>query len=232
MLAVGAGSEAPLFWLANHVRRIVATDIYGEGEFAYREARADMLSDLTAFAPYPYRQDHLEVRWMDAREMAFPDASFDAVFSLSSIEHFGHPGDIARASAEIGRVLRPGGHALIVTECLLSHHPMDWPLLNTVIKALTFGRRCPDATPRNRQADCCTPGELQRRIVTPSGLRLMQRLDLSVSPETFENVTRLHPDGKLEPATGRRYPHLVLRAYGAPWTSVCLPLEKAANAPT
>ena len=114
------------------------------------------------------------------------------------------PGDIARASAEIGRVLRPGGHALIVTECLLGRHPMDWPLLNTAIRALTFGRRCPDATPRNRQADCFTPGELQRRIVAPSGLRLMQPLDLSVSPETFENVTRLHPDGKLEPATGRR----------------------------
>jgi hypothetical protein len=38
VLAVAAGHEEPLFWLANRVGRVVATDIYGEGGFAYREA--------------------------------------------------------------------------------------------------------------------------------------------------------------------------------------------------
>ena len=62
---------------------------------------------------------------MDGRRLTFPDASFDAVFTVSSIEHFGAPGDVARAAAEIGRVLRPGGHALIITECLVHYHPLD-----------------------------------------------------------------------------------------------------------
>src|SRR5690348_7537154 len=37
-LAVAAGHEEPLFWMANRIARMVATDIYGEGGFADREA--------------------------------------------------------------------------------------------------------------------------------------------------------------------------------------------------
>ena len=84
-----------------------------------REALASMLTEPRAHAPFPYREDRLEVRYMDGRELAFPDASFDVVFSVSSIEHFGGPRDIARAARELGRVLRPGGHAVIITECFV-----------------------------------------------------------------------------------------------------------------
>ena len=89
---MGAGDERILFWLANHVGEVVATDIYGEGDFAGREAGGSMLVDPAAHAPFPYREDRLSVLWMDARELAFPDASFDVVYSLSSLEHFGGPG--------------------------------------------------------------------------------------------------------------------------------------------
>ena len=231
VLAVGAGFEVPLFWLANRVGRVVATDIYGAGGFADREAARGMLEDPTAFAPYPSREDRLEVRWMDARELDFQDGAFDVVFSLSSIEHFGGPRDVARAAAEIGRVLRPGGHALIVTECFLGRHLMDTALVNTAIRVLTAGRRCRAATPRNRQVDCFAPRELMRRIVAPSELQLMQPLDTRISPESFENVTRILPNGELLPASGRFHPHIVLRAHGAPWTSVCLALEKPGASP-
>ena len=37
---------------------------------------------------------------MDALALEFPDASFDAVFSLSSIEHFGGDSDRAAATLE------------------------------------------------------------------------------------------------------------------------------------
>jgi SAM-dependent methyltransferase len=228
MLAVGAGHEEPLFWLANRIRRMVATDIYGEGGFAGREAQDSMLDDPTAFAPYPYREDHLEVSWMDARKLDFPDETFDAVFSLSSIEHFGGPADIAKAAEEVGRVLKPGGHAFLVTECFVSRHPLDSPLVQTAIRGLTLGRRCPQATPRNRIIDVFTPRELDSRIVRPSGLRLMQPLETEISPETYENVTRF-VDGDLQPETGQWSPHMLLRAHGAPWTSACLALEKPAR---
>jgi ATP-dependent Clp protease ATP-binding subunit ClpB len=47
-----------------------------------------------------------------------------------------------------------------------------------------------------------TPRELRTRIVRPSGLELMQQLDLSLSPESWENLTVSHGDGRLDPATG------------------------------
>jgi SAM-dependent methyltransferase len=226
VLAVGAGHEAPLFWLANRVGHVLATDIYGEGGFAGGEAERSMLDDPSSFAPYPYRRERLEVRWMDARRLDLRDSSFDLVFSLSSIEHFGGPGDIARAAAEIGRVLRPGGHAFVVTECFARNHPLDWPLVQTAIRAATLGRRCGTATPSRRVVEVFTPRELETRIVRPSGLHLMQPLHTDLSDETFENVARLHPDGRLETPTGSRQPHILLRGHGAPWTSVCLALRK------
>jgi ubiquinone/menaquinone biosynthesis C-methylase UbiE len=60
---------------------------------------------------------------MDAKELEFEDGSFDAVFSLPSIEHFGTWADIRRSAREIGRVLRPGGAAFIATECFLGVGP-------------------------------------------------------------------------------------------------------------
>ncbi|MDX6696690.1 MAG: hypothetical protein QOE65_87 [Solirubrobacteraceae bacterium] len=227
-LGVGAGHEAILFWLANRLGRIVATDIYGEGDFASGEAVGSMLDDPAAFAPFPYRRDRLEVRHMDARRLDFPDESFDVVFSLSSIEHFGGPGDVARAAAEMARAVRPGGCVLIATECFLGRHLGDWAPLHAALRVASRGRRAPQATLRRRAQDVFTPRELRVRIVDPSGLRLVQPLDADVSPRTLDNVTRIDGAGGLEPATGRMWPHLVLRAQGAPWTSAFLALEKPA----
>ena len=38
-LAVAAGHEEPLYWLANRVGHVLATDIYGEGVFAVARPR-------------------------------------------------------------------------------------------------------------------------------------------------------------------------------------------------
>ena len=48
----------------------------------------------------------------DMRELPFADGSFDAAISVHSIEHVP---DADRAMAEIARVLRPGGSAVVVT---------------------------------------------------------------------------------------------------------------------
>lgn len=228
-LAVAAGSEEPLYWLANRVGRVVATDIYGEGDFAYREAAATMLTDPTAFAPYPYREDRLEVSSMNALALDLPDACFDIVYSLSSIEHFGGPVETARAAREMARVLRPGGHMIVVTECLLTRHVLDIPLVNFTIRLATLGRRCATATPRRRAVDAFTPRELKRDIVVPSGLELVQPLSLAQSPESFDNVIRWGDDGAVSDDAAASRPHIVLKGRGAPWTSVFLALRKPAR---
>ncbi|TMK98964.1 MAG: class I SAM-dependent methyltransferase [Actinobacteria bacterium] len=227
-LAVAAGHEEPLFWLVNRISRVVAIDLYGEGSFAEREADASMLTDPKAYAPYPYREDRLSVKRMNALELAFPDESFDIVFSLSSIEHFGGPKEVERAAREMSRVLRPDGHLIIVTECLLTHHPLDWAPLQYVIRLATLGRRCPKVTPRKRVTDTFTAGEIERFIVRPTGLKLVQPLDTRVSTESFVNLTRWVGPGELHPTTGDRWPHILLKAHGAPWTSAFLALSKPA----
>ncbi len=227
-LAVAAGHEEPLFWMANRIARVVATDIYGEGSFAEREAASSMLTDPQAYAPYAYREDHLEVKSMNALELEFPDESFDIVFSLSSIEHFGGPAEVKRAAREMSRVLRPGGHLVIVTECLISRHPLDWPPLQVAIRFATLERRCSNATLRKRVIDAFTPREIERCIVRATGLELVQPLDTHISPESFANLTRWVGTGELHPATGTQWPHILLQAQGAPWTSAFLAMRKPA----
>jgi ubiquinone/menaquinone biosynthesis C-methylase UbiE len=60
---------------------------------------------------------------MDATALKFPDAFFDAVMSASAFEHII---DVSAALAEIERVLKPGGCALIsfepVWSCSYGHH--------------------------------------------------------------------------------------------------------------
>lgn len=51
------------------------------------------------------------LRIMDAQRLAFDDASFDKIYSSHTIEHIP---DLARAFAEMDRVLKPGGTMLLV----------------------------------------------------------------------------------------------------------------------
>jgi ubiquinone/menaquinone biosynthesis C-methylase UbiE len=227
-LSVGAGDERIAFWLANRLGRVVATDVYGQGAFSGNEADPSMLEDPRAHAPFPYREDHLEVLWMDALDLKFPDNSFDVVFTLSSIEHFGSPADIARSASEIGRVLKPGGHAIVVTECFVRHHPLDTSTAEVAKRAATLNRKMPGALPGRRVAlaDVFTPRELTRHIVRPSGLRLLQPLDTKVSAESWENLTLCSPGGELIPRTGHKYPMVLMQLRRSVFTSACLILEK------
>lgn len=228
VLAIGAGSEPTVFWLANRAGTIVATDIYGEGKFAGREAAESMLHNPAAFAPVPYPRERLTVRRMDARHLEFPDESFDIAYSLSSIEHFGSPAEIARSAAEMGRVLKPGGIAVVVTECLVHLHPLDRAPAELALRLVSGGRKRATATATRRVAlgEAFTPAELLSQVVAPSGLRLAQGLDLSLSRASWDNVTRIHSGGRLEPASGRIHPHVLVQISRSVFTSVCLVLEK------
>ena len=225
-LSVAAGHEHVLFWLANRIGRVVATDIYGQGSFAHREADVTMVQDAAAFAPYPYRENRLEVMDMNALDLEFRDDSFDVVFSLNSIEHFGGRKEIVRAAQEMARVLRPGGYAFVVTECFVGRHLYNSRLFQTAVRIGTLGRLCATASPRRRIIDVMTREEVRSRIVRGSELELLQPLDTRVSPESGDNIVHLGWDAKLTFPSGEEWPHVMLEAYGASWTSVALALRK------
>lgn len=226
ILDVAAGTEPLLYWMARQAGRVVGIDIYGEGTFAHREADAGILADAERFAPYDYPRERLELRHMDARELDFEDGTFDAVVSMSSIEHFGGPAGIRRAAAEIGRVLKPGGHALLAVDTFLRVAPIHRAPVATAARIVTLGRRAPTATLRQRVIDGLTAGELQKHVVEPSGLELMQPLDVQADPAGVANRHRILSPDEVVSVTGEEFPHLVVEVAGSLLTSVCLPLRR------
>jgi SAM-dependent methyltransferase len=122
VVSIGAGHEIVLYWLANRVKRVVATDLY-EGYWTERRGREgdpSVLDRPDEFAPFPYRQDRLSFLKMDGRSLDLPDHSFDIAYSLSSIEHFGGMEGAAQTIREMGRVLKPGGILGLATEYALA----------------------------------------------------------------------------------------------------------------
>jgi len=120
-LGVGAGHECVLYYLANRTRLTVATDLYG-GAFAgslAAEADPAFLTAPQQFAPFRYHEDRLRGLPADGLALPFGDATFDVVYSLSSIEHFGGHDKAALAIGEMARVLTPGGVVCVATEYVM-----------------------------------------------------------------------------------------------------------------
>jgi len=133
---------------------------------------------------------------MDGRELAFDDATFDVVFTLSSIEHFG-----SRRTCGSRRRDRPGseagGHAVVVTECLLRLHPLDTAAAEFGARVLTLGRRMRAATPRRRcRWRDVHPGELMLSIVRPPDCACCSHSTERLGG-VVENLTVCAPDGRL-----------------------------------
>jgi len=138
VLSVGAGHELVLYWLANHVAHVVATDMYeGVWQSAQgREGSPDVLNDPDEYAPFPYRRDRLTFLRMDGRRLAFRDGVFDIVYSLSSIEHFGGLAGALATMREMTRVLKPSGLLVLATEYVLEGPPHEETFLPAEFAAL------------------------------------------------------------------------------------------------
>jgi SAM-dependent methyltransferase len=121
VLSVGAGHEGPLFYFANRCAVTVAADTY-DGEVG-SEGDPAFLETPEKWAPFAYRKERLLVQRADGCDLPFAADSFDIVYSLSSIEHFGGHERAAQAMREMYRVLRPGGFACVATELILEGGP-------------------------------------------------------------------------------------------------------------
>jgi len=154
-LGVAAGIEWPLFYLANRVQRVVATDLYIL-DSNFRDPDPTIPGNAALIAPFPYRQEALVFQRMNALELQFPANTFDFVFSFSSIEHFGGHGAAALAMQQIARVLKPGGVACIATELIIND---------------------------GRNYEFFRPEEIEPCFVKLSGMEMVEPLDLHVDDE-------------------------------------------------
>lgn len=148
ILGVGAGLEPTGFIVAPDVKWVFMTDMYLGGGWE-GTAPEEFVRNPGKFYPGKKLGNVIPIH-MDARNMWFPDAAFEGIYSSGSIEHFGEWDEIAQGAREIGRVLKPGGVAAISTEFRLNGSAGGWP----GVKVFDF-----DA--------------IVRYIVEPSGLRLV-----------------------------------------------------------
>jgi SAM-dependent methyltransferase len=102
--------------------RILKTDLWDEAKntrilawAAYRGARAFGIdisepTVMQARAAFTFHSGPLRAAAADVRALPFRDASFDAIYSMGTIEHFD---ETEQAVKELARVLKPGGCAII-----------------------------------------------------------------------------------------------------------------------
>jgi SAM-dependent methyltransferase len=204
VLSVAAGQEELIFELTNRTRWAFATDIYGIGPFAEREADVAMLRNPDSVARCPYNRRRLIVQCMDALDLRFEDETFDAVYSLSSIEHFGGLDGVRAALGEQWRVVKVGGIVAFTTEVIINgaetYH--DGHLLLS------------------------TPGQIESVSQGVPGLRLVEPIDFSVSTRTADTVIPL-ADAIADSHRGHtEYPHIVLELEGRWFTSVAVFLQR------
>lgn len=122
VLGVGTGHEPIVYWMAKHCSKVYATDLF-RGEWIHggaMEGDPSVLMHPEKFQPFEYPKERLTFLPTDGCHLAFKKDSFDLVFSLSSIEHFGGKEYSTLAVKEMERVLKPGGIAVIATEYILN----------------------------------------------------------------------------------------------------------------
>jgi SAM-dependent methyltransferase len=112
----------------------------------------------------PDRNLRLEVQ--DGRSLTYPDNAFDKVYSVSVIEHIPEHGD-SECLREIGRVLRPGGEALITVPY--------WPTSKDEYRSPNFywaGASVTRADGKVFFQRRYSLDDLSTRLIKPSGLQL------------------------------------------------------------
>jgi SAM-dependent methyltransferase len=128
-------------WLPPRVGRVLKTDLFDEamsnGLYPALAGRAeevvgvDVSGEIVAAAAE--RHQGLKARQADVRNLPFEGASFDAVVSNSTLDHFQDETEIVRALRELHRVLRPRGRLILTLDnpsnplnALAKALPRDW----------------------------------------------------------------------------------------------------------
>lgn len=128
-LGLGVGWEPLIFYFSNHCEKVIATDLYS-ADTAWREARFSETDRILDSSPIDYPRARVEVRNADMRATGAESNSIDFVWSCSSIEHVPTLIDLYSVFAEIDRVLKVGGCAILTTEYCLTENPYLMPGVN------------------------------------------------------------------------------------------------------
>jgi SAM-dependent methyltransferase len=111
-VGVGVGWECVIYYLANCITAVTATDLYGGAGWSQiqgKEADLALLEESKLHCPPGLDLSKITFENQDRTALSYPANSFDFAWSLSSIEHFGGHTSAQKAVSEMARVVRPGG---------------------------------------------------------------------------------------------------------------------------
>lgn len=111
-------------WLGGGAERLLKTDAFdeavAEGVVPLLATRARVVVGIdiaeTALARARQRYPRLCASAADVRRLPFPDATFDAVVSLSTLDHFASLSELRTGLEEVARVLRPAGRLVLTLD--------------------------------------------------------------------------------------------------------------------
>jgi ubiquinone/menaquinone biosynthesis C-methylase UbiE len=189
-------------WLPERARRILKTDLFdeavGEGLVPLLRARSegvvgiDVSPAVVEAARARYRD--LDARCADARGLPFPDGSFDAVVSNSTLDHFRRRDEIATALGELRRVLEPGGRLVITLDnganplVLLRNALPAAPLRALGVVPYPVGATCGPRGLRRVLAEAGFEVEATRALMHCP--RLLARWAAALTPDTSGRLLR------------------------------------------
>jgi SAM-dependent methyltransferase len=199
-IGVGAGRECVIFFLADHITQVVATDLYGEESWSTgggKEADLKLVEAAKSYCPESVDFSKISFRHQDGTNLSYASDTFDFAWSLSSIEHFGGHLAARQAVQEMGRVVRPGGIVAIATEMLMleEHAHAEWFTRQQIISELV--EPCADR------------------------LGLVSEINFDTLPFEYLVDSICVPDG-----VQRNRRHAVLNDGNVQWTSILLFLRK------
>ena len=156
-------------WLtATRPARLLKTDTFDEavsdGLFETLSLCAGRVSglDISPVIARAARDRHptFDATAGDVRHLPYADDAFDAIVSISTLDHFDSRDDIPRALVEIHRILRPGGGLLITLDnetnpLVAVRNRLPFALLHRIgLVPYRVGRSCSGRTLR-RMLDAC-----------------------------------------------------------------------------
>lgn len=202
---IGAGREPVIFYLADRISEVVATDLYDNEEWSSgngMEASRHMIEEAKRACPVSVDFSRVRFENQDGLSLTYPDDEFDFAWSLSSIEHFGGHAGALVALREMARIVKPGGIVAVATELLLldEHHHYEYFTRSALIHGLIGG--CDELSlVDDVNFDTLTPEYLIDSVLIPQGASRTRR-------------------------------HVVLNDGAVQWTSVLVFLRKKSGAST
>jgi SAM-dependent methyltransferase len=116
---------------AKNTRILAWADRQGARAYGVDISAPTVMQALAAFGTDSDARHGLCAAVGDVRDLPFSDNSFDAIYSMGTIEHFN---ETEQAVAEMARVLKPGGRAIIGVPN--RHDPFLRPLFSTTLQFL------------------------------------------------------------------------------------------------